>query len=49
MPDEIIDRLNGEINAALVDSRINARLADLGEASCSRVRQPNLVGRSLPM
>jgi len=29
-PSEIIDRLNTEINAALSDSKINARLADLG-------------------
>ena len=29
-PPEIIDRLNKEINAALADSRIKARLADLG-------------------
>jgi tripartite-type tricarboxylate transporter receptor subunit TctC len=29
-PDEIIDRLNREINAALVDPRIKARLLDLG-------------------
>jgi len=29
-PAEIIDRLNKEINAVLVDSNIRARLADLG-------------------
>jgi tripartite-type tricarboxylate transporter receptor subunit TctC len=29
-PAEIIDKLNKEINAGLVDPRINARLADLG-------------------
>jgi tripartite-type tricarboxylate transporter receptor subunit TctC len=29
-PAEIVDRLNMEINAGLADSRINARLADLG-------------------
>jgi tripartite-type tricarboxylate transporter receptor subunit TctC len=29
-PPEIIDRLNKEINAALADPRIKARLADLG-------------------
>jgi tripartite-type tricarboxylate transporter receptor subunit TctC len=29
-PTEIVDRLNKEINAALADPRIKARLADLG-------------------
>ena len=29
-PTEIIDRLNKEINAALADPKIKARLADLG-------------------
>jgi tripartite-type tricarboxylate transporter receptor subunit TctC len=29
-PPEIVDRLNKEINAGLADSRIKARLADLG-------------------
>jgi len=29
-PDEIIDRLNREINAGLVDAKLKARLADLG-------------------
>ena len=29
-PSEIIDRLNTEINAALVDPRMKARIADLG-------------------
>jgi tripartite-type tricarboxylate transporter receptor subunit TctC len=29
-PAEIVDRLNGEINAALVDPKVKARLADLG-------------------
>jgi tripartite-type tricarboxylate transporter receptor subunit TctC len=29
-PAEIIDRLNKEINAGLADSKIRARLADLG-------------------
>jgi len=29
-PAEIIDRLNGEINAGLADARLKARLADLG-------------------
>jgi tripartite-type tricarboxylate transporter receptor subunit TctC len=29
-PAEIVDKLNKEINAALADSKINARLADLG-------------------
>jgi tripartite-type tricarboxylate transporter receptor subunit TctC len=31
-PAEIVDRLNKEINAGLADSKINARLADLGSA-----------------
>jgi len=30
-PDEIIDKLNKEINAALADPKIKARLADLGD------------------
>jgi tripartite-type tricarboxylate transporter receptor subunit TctC len=29
-PPEIVDKLNSEINAALVDRKIQARLADLG-------------------
>jgi len=29
-PGDIVDKLNGEINAALADSTIKARLADLG-------------------
>jgi tripartite-type tricarboxylate transporter receptor subunit TctC len=29
-PGEIIDKLNREINAALADAKMNARLADLG-------------------
>ena len=29
-PAEIVDKLNGEINAGLADPKINARLADLG-------------------
>jgi len=29
-PTEIVDRLNGEVNAALADPRMKARLADLG-------------------
>ena len=29
-PTEVIDKLNREINAALADSRIKARLAELG-------------------
>jgi tripartite-type tricarboxylate transporter receptor subunit TctC len=32
MPAEIIDKLNKEINAALADPKIKARLADLGNA-----------------
>ena len=32
MPNEIIDKLNKEINAALADPKIKARLADLGSA-----------------
>jgi len=31
-PAEIIDKLNKEINAGLADSKIKARLADLGGA-----------------
>jgi tripartite-type tricarboxylate transporter receptor subunit TctC len=34
-PTEIVDRLNKEINAALVDPRIKARLADIGAISFS--------------
>jgi tripartite-type tricarboxylate transporter receptor subunit TctC len=30
-PAEIVDKLNKEINAALADPKIRARLADLGE------------------
>jgi tripartite-type tricarboxylate transporter receptor subunit TctC len=30
MPAEIVDRLNQEINAGLVDPKLKARLADLG-------------------
>ena len=32
-PTEIIDKLNREINAALVDPKLKARLADLGGAA----------------
>jgi tripartite-type tricarboxylate transporter receptor subunit TctC len=31
VPPEIVDKLNKEINAALADSTLKARLADLGE------------------
>ena len=31
-PAEIVDKLNKEINAALADPKIKARLADLGDA-----------------
>jgi tripartite-type tricarboxylate transporter receptor subunit TctC len=34
-PAEVVDRLNAEVNAALVDPRIKARLADLGAISFS--------------
>ena len=34
-PAEIVDRLNKEINAALVDPKIKARLADLGSVAMS--------------
>jgi tripartite-type tricarboxylate transporter receptor subunit TctC len=30
LPAEIIDKLNKEVNAGLADSRLKARLADLG-------------------
>ena len=30
-PSEIVDKLNMEINAGLADSKLRARLADLGE------------------
>ena len=29
-PAEIVDKLNGEINAGLADPKLNARIADLG-------------------
>jgi tripartite-type tricarboxylate transporter receptor subunit TctC len=29
-PTEIVDKLNGEINAAIADPKLKARLADLG-------------------
>ena len=29
-PDEIVDKLNGEINACLAESKLKARLADIG-------------------
>ena len=34
-PAEIVDKLNKEINAALADPRIKARLADLGSTVLS--------------
>ena len=34
-PAEIVDRLNVEVNAALIDPKIKARLADLGAISFS--------------
>ena len=33
-PAEIVDKLNKEINAALADPQVKARLADLGDAPC---------------
>ena len=39
-PAEIIDRLNKEINAALADPKIKARLADLGGTPYSPARPP---------
>jgi hypothetical protein len=41
-PAEIIDKLNNEINAALVDPNMKARLADLGASSASQsLRAPS--------
>ena len=33
-PSEIIDELNGEINAAIVNPKLTSRLADLGACQC---------------
>ena len=38
-PAEIVDKLNKEINAALADPKMKARLADLG-GTCFRSRPP---------
>ena len=45
-PAEIIDKLNREINAALADPKMKARLADIGARSF-RVR-PLILGSSSP-
>jgi hypothetical protein len=39
MPAAIVDKLNKEINADLVDPKIKTRLAELGGRSRSRVRR----------
>ena len=39
-PVEIVDKLNGEVNAAIADQNIKARLADLGSTVL-----PRLTGR----
>ena len=46
-PAEIIDKLNKEINAALADPKMKARLADLGAVRC-RWRLPNSASSSPP-
>ena len=40
-PTEIVDKLNREINAALADPKMKARLADLGGIVCAAARPPN--------
>ena len=45
-PAEIIEKLNKEINAALADPKIKARLADLG-GRCSLARPPSSESSSL--
>jgi tripartite-type tricarboxylate transporter receptor subunit TctC len=41
-PAEIVDKLNREMNAALADPKIKARLADLGARGLG-ARRPTLV------
>ncbi len=38
-PAEIVEQLNREINAALADAKIEARLADLGARACGLARR----------
>ena len=45
-PAEIVDKLNKEINAALADPNIKARLADLGGIGASPVRPPTSASSS---
>ena len=45
-PAEIIDKLNKEINAALADPKIKARLADLGRHGACQVRPPSSASSS---
>ena len=44
-PAEIIDKLNKEINAALADPKMKARLADIG-GTCFRARPPTSASSS---
>ena len=46
-PAEIVDKLNKEINAALADPKMKARLADLGGGRCFAAR-PQTSASSLP-
>ena len=41
-PADIVDKLNKEINAALADPKIKARIADLGGTLSSLARPPSL-------
>ena len=45
-PAEIVDKLNKEINAALADPKIKARLADLGGIGRLRARPPTSASSS---
>ena len=45
-PTEIVDKLNKEINAALADPKMKARLADLGGTVLALARRPTSASSS---
>ena len=45
---EIVEKLNQEINAALADPKVKARLAELGGTPCLRARPPSSASSSPP-
>jgi hypothetical protein len=44
-PADIVDKINNAINAGLADSKIKARLADLGHRGCASARRVQKIHR----